>query len=498
MTQLKNTYGLKAIPTEKILREFDPARGLRFTGKIELTPEDLTVLRQSEMNRFYDRKSWLGTRLLPDVVPVFRLIAEKMGYDLAALLEGKGETGKPDDSWTVYADEGKAPMLIRWTIGDAQLLLGIAVADKYYAEPSLNVLLLADRQAFVHLEAIAEALRPLEQETPLPQSKDLPAGDVLQRVLEVGDSGKDFSIRCVMYLDPTQPLSEARAADLAALRNSAQVIIEEVGEPRRLSPRLKVGEMMVRNTKTRRAAMFYGPDERISREFLLILHAWSVEDIEQDMQAAFAGHFTERRHLAEGTSEDDHQSEPTPTIDLELAERRALLNLVKFAFTEDAPELPGFHHVRDTFYGRLPTLGAEFRCCPDSVLRGTGPDLKMKGGDVQRSSDLLHQLLFVINSLPEQYPARRKPRMKVKLSGVVEAPIIAEGYTDTAAIRSKFTEITNPFYAAHHGLPVRVDKSVAVWRAGYDTEALAADFFYAPDTRDLHIANLYRVKVPKN
>ena len=151
------------------------------------------------MNRFYDRKSWLGTRLLPDVVPVFRLIAEKMGYDLAALLEGKGETGKPDDSWTVYADEGKAPMLIRWTIGDAQLLLGIAVADKYYAEPSLNVLLLADRQAFVHLEAISEALRPLEQEAPPPQPKDLPAGNVLQRVLEVGDSGKDFSIRCVMY-----------------------------------------------------------------------------------------------------------------------------------------------------------------------------------------------------------------------------------------------------------------------------------------------------------
>ena len=79
MTHLKNTYGLKAIPTEKILKEFHPARGMRFSGPIDLTPEDLTVLRQSEMNRFYDRKAWLGTRLVPDVVPVFRLIADKMG-----------------------------------------------------------------------------------------------------------------------------------------------------------------------------------------------------------------------------------------------------------------------------------------------------------------------------------------------------------------------------------------------------------------------------------
>ena len=42
-----------------------------------------------------------------------------------------------------------------------------------------------------------------------------------------------------------------------------------------------------------------------------------------------------------------------------------------------------------------------------------------------------------------------------------------------------------------------MDKSVAVWRRGYDEGALAADFFYAPETKDLHVANLYRVKVPK-
>ena len=501
MTNLKNTYGLKAIPTEKILKEFRPARGMRFSGLIDLAPEDLTVLVHSEMNRFYDRKAWLGTRLVPEVTPVFRLIADKMGYDLPSLLEGKGETGKPDDSWTVYADEGKVPMLIRWTIGEALLLLGLAVGPRHYRGPALNVMLLADRKALGHLGEIGEALRELEQEAVPPQATDVPDGNVLKRVLEVGDSGSDFSIRCVMHLDPTQPLSEARAADLAELRNSAQIIIEEVGDARGFAHHLKVGEMLVQNTKTRGPGMFYKADERISREFLLILRDWSVEDIEQDMEAAFAGHFEERRHVEEGTSPDDMRQEATPTIDLELAERRARLELVTRDLTEKALDTRGSARlvgmVQDTFPGRMPTIGAHFKHCPESVLRGTGANLKMKGGDVMRSDDLLIRLLLSLCAVPEQYPTRRKSLRKVKLSGVVEAPVIAEGYRDGAAIRSKYTEITNPFYASHYGLPVRVDKSVTVWRAGYDEEALAADFFYAPASRDLHVANLYRVKVPK-
>jgi hypothetical protein len=48
MTHLKNTYGLKAIPSEKILKEFRPARGMRFRGQMELPPEDLPVLMQME------------------------------------------------------------------------------------------------------------------------------------------------------------------------------------------------------------------------------------------------------------------------------------------------------------------------------------------------------------------------------------------------------------------------------------------------------------------
>ena len=107
MKHLIHSYSLQAFPTEKYLREFKPVRGMRFAGPIDLDPKDREALRETAVSRRLDRKSWLGTRIVPDVVPVFRLIADKMGYDLAALLEGKGETGKPADTWTVYADEGR-------------------------------------------------------------------------------------------------------------------------------------------------------------------------------------------------------------------------------------------------------------------------------------------------------------------------------------------------------------------------------------------------------
>jgi hypothetical protein len=501
MKPLTHTYGLKAIPSEKILKEFHPARGMRFAGPIDLTPEDLTVLHMSKMGQYFDRKSWLGTRLVPDVVPVFRLIAEQMGYDLDALLEGKGETGKPDHSWTVYADEGKAPMLIRWTIGDAQLLLGIVVGPRPRMHPELNVLLLADRKAFGYLETIGDALRQLEQASVAPTATDVPEGNLLKRVLHLEDSGTDFSVRCVMFVDPTQPLSVGRAADLAALQNSAQIIIEEAGDPRGFAFGLKLGEMKVANRKARWNTMYYAADEGIAREFLMILHGWSVEDVQEDLQAVFAPYLQEQRHIEEGTAPEDQRQEITPTIDLELAERRARLELITRELTDDSLNMYGrgvlYGHVQDTFRGNLPTVGTAFSHCPESVLRGTGPDLKMSGGDVTHSADLLHLLANTLCDAPKQYPSRRRHVGKVKVGGVMEAPAIANGYKDSTPAGSKFTEITNPFYASHRGLPVRVDKSVAVWRAGYDTEALAADFFYAPETRDLHVANLYRVKVPK-
>ena len=496
MTNLKNTYGLKAFPTEKTFKEFKPVRGMRFQGPIELTAEDLTLHRSATFQRELDPKAWSGTRLVPDVTPIFRLIAEKMGYDLAALLEGKGETGQPADAWTIYADEGRLPMLIRWTIGEAQLLLTIAIAPKTFGEPRLDVLLLADEAARPKLPAIGEALGLIERDILPPLTTDVPAGDLLEQVRHVGGPWHDFSLTCSMRMDHTQPLEATHAEALAELRNSAEIIILSAESP--FGREVKLGEMRVTNRRERVSPMHYARGERISREFLMILRDWGVSDVTKAMQNALATHLAEQRHLTEGTTPT--KRDRTPTIDHEVAEREARLELTVRAFTEPKlerkPHATDDDHVMDSFRRRLPSLGQDFIECPGEVLRGTGPELKSKHGDVMRAPDLLWLLTSALCAIPEQYPSRGQQTKGVKLSGVMEVTAIAEQYKDTAPEKRKFSEISNPYYEARHGLPVRIDKSVMVWRKGLDTEALAADFFYAPESKDLHIANLYRVKVP--
>ncbi len=61
----------------------------------------------------------------------------------------------------------------------------------------------------------------------------------------------------------------------------------------------------------------------------------------------------------------------------------------------------------------------------------------------------------------------------------------------------RIEDLKSPYASAHRGLPVRVDKRLIVWRDG-DTQALAADFFHLPATKDTHVTNLHRVPIPKS
>jgi len=503
MTHLQNTYGLKAIPSEKILKEFRPVRGMRFRGQMELPPEDLPVLMQMERNHMLDPKAWKCARVVADVTPVFGLIAEHMGYDLPSLLEGKGETGKPDDSWTVYADEGKAPMLIRWTIGKAQLLMSIAILGhepRLGIKPILEVCVLSDRNAAPHLAGIAATLRRIEKVVEPDEGTDVVEGNVLRRVLNVADSGSDFTVTCVFHADPHKGLSEIRAADHAALANSCNIIIEESGTRRGFAGHLLVDEMSLVARQSQAFRFRYEADRQVPTDILKLVHHLSVKDVRMNMDIAFLYHLQDMRLQANDEAGGSLRQETTPELDLELAERRLRLQLNAMELAGDGPAGRGQCRLHVPFVAETfqipPTVGAEFRHCPASTLRGTGPMLKMSGGDVETSWDLIDLMLEAICEIPKEFPANRATRSEIKLVASIEAPAIAEQYRDTNPVGRRYERITNPFYAVHRGLVVRVDRTVSVWRSS-DTEALAADFFYAPETKDLHVANLYRVKVPK-
>ena len=504
MTHLKNTYGLKAIPSEKILRDFHAVRGMRFRGPIDIPPEDIPVLAAISLNRKHDPKAWKNARINTDVTPVFAIIAAQMGYDLPSLLEGKGETGKPDDSWTVYADEGKAPMLIRWTIGKAQLLMSIGILGTeafFTLRPMLEICLLADRKAVPHLPGINEALRRIEQVIEPEESVDVSEGNVVKRVLRVGDSGTDFSVSCVFRAEATKGLTEIRASDYAELANSTNIIVEEAHEQRGFAGDLLVDELKISAREPKFFRFHYEAGRPVPADTLKLIHHMSVRNVRESMDIVFWSHLQEQRDVEGDETGGTLRQEETPSIDGELAERRLRLEL-------NAMELSGhgrhgrrrgrFHvpFVSEAFPFNWPTVGMEFEHCPASVLRGTGPDLKMSGGDVTTSWDLLDLMHEALCRIPKEFPAARARQSEIKLTATIEAPVMAEQYKDTAPVGRKYVALTNPFYAVHRGLPVRVDRSVTVWRAS-DREALAADFFYAPESRELHVANLYRVAVPK-
>jgi hypothetical protein len=67
----------------------------------------------------------------------------------------------------------------------------------------------------------------------------------------------------------------------------------------------------------------------------------------------------------------------------------------------------------------------------------------------------------------------------------------------TTRLQAKIENITKPYFSVHLGMPVRIDQCVSVWRDG-DTEALACDVWFDVESRHLHAANLYRIKVPQS
>jgi hypothetical protein len=146
---------------------------------------------------------------------------------------------------------------------------------------------------------IGDALRGLEEQFVPQREVDVAEGALLTRYLSRGNFWSDFSIRCRIHADPNQPLSPGRLADLQALRNSAQVIIEEGG-----GGLVESGGMMIRITKSRASGFYYASHEHPSQEFLTILHSWSAYDVEQEMEKAFGEHFAWQREV-KGTESPD-------------------------------------------------------------------------------------------------------------------------------------------------------------------------------------------------
>lgn len=511
-TTIQATAPLKGFPTEKTLKDLNPTRGMVITTSINVPPGDRSVLLQMEVGSFDDPQVWKDGKVLVDAAPIFERIAEEMGYDPKLLAAGEGETGVPEHSWNTYADADACPLLVRWEAGDARLLLCIGLpmlTGRIVFQPTREayVILLGNQAAGdimkrvgLALEGLADGLKPCEAEVAV--------GNTLRKV-KMEECGHYFDFQCRLSVDAQKGPNAVRRADYLELMHSVGLWLDDLTKPRPMhvfnlmdieaEPETvrPVDGMAISHLRDAKLRFTYSPEQPLSAEIRDLIHRQSVHDARRMMDWVLQKSVVPVRTelLSDGFG-----AQPAPELDIEIAERRQRHErLCEEADGHPAEQDHRRMHVRPLakmFKNQLPTLGSDFRHLPGHVLRGTGPDLTMKGGDLAQSWDLLDLLFAQLAELPKLFPAKGAARAGLSLSATIIAPAVADQYRNQSAAKHRIVTITNPFYGMHKGLPVRIDRSLTVWRTG-DEEALAADFFYAPETRDLHVANLYRVPAPK-
>jgi hypothetical protein len=486
MTKLIHPYSLQAFPTEKILKEFKPVRGCYVRGKIELPPGQAELLWASLRNRDSDPLAWQKPTVEVDIQPLIDAIAERMGYDPALLNEGRGETGRTDHAWSVYADESGYPMLIRWQAGAGELLLSIGILG----QEELSIAILADAEGLETLLKVHDIVTGIVATEGRTERLSVPVGDTLQ-IVEVASPPEwgYFGPKVTVCLPPDRQLSELRRKELERIIGGIALAVgteEEVnrhhlalaGTPRLTSNSLRL-ELIGAIIGPR---MDFGPDEPLSQSLIDLINEASVRRAWKEFEQTAASHAAAGFDAAAW-----HELLDKEKLDFELSERRLKLEeLVRRLSPEEEHE-----SVQKVSFSPV------FRETPATQLRGTGPMAKMAEGNLETSADLMEKLQQLLLDLcrPPLMMSSGEAKPKLQIKGECQLPPLASQYQDTALERKDFEELTKPYASTHRGLPVRVDKRVLVWRSN-DREALAADYFRHPTTGDVHFARLYRVPVP--
>jgi len=485
MTKLIHPYSLQAFPTEKILKEFKPVRGCYVRGKIELPPGQVELLWASLRNRDSDPLAWQQPTVEVDIGPLTDAIAERMGYDPRLLNEGRGETGRTEHAWSVYADESGFPLLIRWQAGAGELLLSIGIL----AQEKLSIAILADAEGLETLLKVHDIVTGIVATEGRTERLSVPVGDTLQIVEVTSPPERAYFGPCVTLCLPSdRQLSDLRRKELERIVGGVPLFIgteEEINRRQMYvitTPPLKPNSLRLEMIPPSATRLDFGPDEPLSQSLIDLINEAGVSRTWREFERTAAEH----AYVSFDANAWDELLDKEK-LDFELSERRLKLGelLRRMSPSDDCQRIHRISFSRD------------FQETPATHLRGTGPMAKMAEGNVETSADLLDKLRRLLLDLcrPPLMAASAEAKPKLQIKGECQLPPLASQYQDTALEQKGFEELTKPYTSTHRGLPVRVDKRVLVWRSN-DNEALAVDYFRHPTTGDVHFARLYRVPVP--
>lgn len=475
----KTMYSLQAFPTEKVLKDFTPYRGIILSSKIEFNCLDEQIAANVNGD----------SHVKIDITPILSRIAKAWKYNLALLQEGKGETGVADHSWTTYAKKGGTPELIRWQQGDGQIIMAIG-----------------NRSGGLHIMAVCNeaAMATLEKFTLL--FSDLTSGlgkkgkvilnvenQSAKTVLEYNDGDHHYLYHCTIVQQSNGELSPIRSKDYVRLLNSCSLWIKSPFEVKSRNGELRESEMFVRIPELK-INYSYDADSGLSSEILRIIYDQSI--------LRSQGYMTDMISRALDPNYGSHAFIAPEDYTNEDIERIRWMDIQCKALC-DAP-----HTNRNCLWKNV-SVGMKFAEPEHLTLRGTGAMTasKQDSGETRRDNDLIDYMVQTLLSLDhgfinvdnDESHEPRKMRIKASVTASAEnKEVLSYLYKKRSTnLWAKLETISKPYFSVHMGMPVRVDQSVMVWREG-DTEALACDVWFDVESRHLHAANLYRIKIPQS
>jgi hypothetical protein len=340
---------------------------------------------------------------------------------------------------------------------------------------------------------VADVIQSIEVSHDQPETIDITVGDTLQKVkIATLHESTGWFVDCpriVFCLPEDRQLNAIRRRELERLAFSLPLIVGTAEEIRQRNSyradALQRSPNVLRIEGIFGTTLDFNADEPLSESIIKEIYRESCDlagsalsfAMDEALGAKNCGEVRESRQLIWKEK-----------LDAVATERRMKLNM----------EANGVEKIGQRGEIRRISLGADVRVTPSDILRDTRPVAKMSGGDLDLSVDLLENLFSEIHRLSDERGIIQHQRMKPKLpiKGEAILPPLTKQYEDTVVEYRRVEDLKSPYASAHRGLPVRVDKRLIVWRDG-DTQALAADFFHLPATKDTHVTNLQRVPIPK-
>lgn len=300
MSNLKITPTVSSFLTQKTLKGFHPARGMVMTHPLPLEDRNLKdVARWLEQLETVNRPAnvWYPREGLVKTDTLYAILANRMGYDLEALVQGNGLTGRLGHAWTTYRQTESGPLLAHWVVGEAEILISVGTVGVNLGIAFVTMML-GNKEAHRLMQQFAADLRLLfASESASRVTADLDSVDGWNNLgfrhfqLAHRYAGV-FESNCTMLLDADSPPSAIRLEDYLELMHSVELNID--------SPQEKLG--WATKSMTRPGQMIlsagkgvpsfrYEPNNGISWEVRKIIHTRSAERVQELMSLMFECEF---------------------------------------------------------------------------------------------------------------------------------------------------------------------------------------------------------------